>query len=1046
MDLDQTALQSLGERRQVTVMFTDLVAFTPLTERLGEEGIFVLIKRLAGEQTAIINRHGGVLQDFAGDGLMAFFGAPQALEDAPARACRAAVQIQERIGALRSEFFSAFDCEPVLRIGLHSGAVVLGRIGEDKALAYNALGDAINLASRVQSAAEPGTVYCTEHFADLAAGYANFSDRGPKALKGKSEPVRLFRIDGLRSGVSRFDAKRSLGLAPLLGRERELFRLRSLWSQTESGSAAIVLIIAEAGLGKSRLLFEFQNGLGEATVWRVSCHADAASAPFAPFADLLRAAFAIPDGASAVEIDRSLSAGLSDADETLKAALPYLLNILGATQLQIGAIQASELVGVRTREALVALFEFLSHREPRLLLAFEDLHWADSVSLEALHEIIRAAGRMRGMIALTARPDLSVQRQVEAKGVEILNLPPLDDAQATRLVSDRLGDDASPDLLKSIVGRAEGNPLFAEELAAFVAQRKGGTTPQAEDIPASLENLILNRVHRMPGEDRFAVQSASVVGRQFRTLLVGEVCAALTPPVRELSRAEDEGIILPLSPEADADREYAFKHALIQDALYGSLLKSQRAELHGRAAAALERRAGNRADESADILAHHYSRAASARKAVRYLALAAKRSLEMFSLKEAVRSLDRAIAFVEADPDCADDATIADIVVDRMLACCWEADFVGMIRLAERWLPRIEKLGPSRALSRTLAWLGEGYLNADRFDEAEAALDRALRTGIAIGDRESIAYAKWDRLWLAELRPDGGLSGGFDETAEEILATAAALGDVYLETLTYYLASTRSLQLGDVASALGWASRSLELGERTHYPPARSLGFMLTSFALAVAGDGAGALNNAEAASAASGGRTEQMGAAAATALALLTLGRFVEANDAFTRLYESIDKAGFRALLTAIEVPKWAAVAAVGRVREAIAGLEGAIALFAKWPNSRLVAWAHLMLGDLHKIMLEMPTPPLSTALRDPNLAFIFMTARGRARRHYERAVLIARGAETRGFLMQALMGLALRPIGKGDKNDPRLSEARKIAQSLGARSAIGRIDDDAK
>jgi tetratricopeptide (TPR) repeat protein len=446
-----------------------------------------------------------------------------------------------------------------------------------------------------------------------------------------------------------------------------------------------------------------------------------------------------------------------------------------------------------------------------------------------------------------------------------------------------------------------------------------------------------------------------------------------------LSRAESEGLILPLSPETDADREYTFKHALIQDALYGSLLKSQRVELHGRAAEALERRAGNQADDLAAILAHHYTRAASARKAVHYLALAAKRSLEVFSLKEAVERLDRALAFIEADPDCADDRTLAEIVVDRLLAACWEADFVGMIRLAERWLPRIEKLGPSRVLSRTLAWLGEGYLNADRFEEAETALDRALQIGSAIGDRESIAYAKWDQLWLAELRPDEVSSDSFDATANEILATAEALGDAYLETLTCYLASTRALQLGDIATTLAWANRSLALGERIHYPPARSIGHVLTSLALAVAGDGAGALASAEAASAASGGRTEQMGAAAATALALLTLGRFAEANETFTRLYEGIEQAGFRALLPAVEVPKWAAVAATGRAREAIRGLEDAIALFTRWRNSRLVGWAHLMLGDLHKIMVEMPTPPLSAAFRDPILAFIFMTARRR-------------------------------------------------------------------
>ncbi|MER9947804.1 adenylate/guanylate cyclase domain-containing protein [Mesorhizobium sp. M0047] len=1035
-----------GERRHVTVMFTDLVGFTPLTDRLGEEGVFSLIRRLANEQSEIIARHGGVLQDFAGDGLMAVFGAPTAIEDAPLRACRTALDIQGRIRALGPELEKQFACTPKLRIGLHAGPVIVGQIGTDKALAYNALGDTVNLAARVQSAAEPDAVYCTKSFADLVSGFAEITELGSRELKGKSAPVALCRVERLRIGMSRFGAKQHRGLSNFKGRQFELDQVREWWSTALSDHSVVAVISGEAGLGKSRIVYEFQRELEgrPIMVLEAACRSEAATTPFHPFIDLLRDALSIPDGTEVSVIESRLVAGLGRLGLEPHPVLPYLLNLLGRDSGGLGALPAAELTGVRTREALIGVIEGWSRLEHPLLLLIEDLHWADSASMELLRELAERTERIRMMLLLTTRSTKNIPWTADARRLVELRLAPLNSEDAAGLVRERLvGHSFSPDVLRTAILKAEGNPLFAEEIANFLANKKDKGSLQTEDVPTSLENLIMDRVHRLQPEERAVVQTASVIGRQFPTELVSDVCQGLVAAADVLPKAGEQDIVFRVDiAETTFDPEYAFKHALIQDALYGSLLKTQRAQLHARTAIAIERRAGVRTKEFADILAHHYCRTTSVSKAVHYLALAAERSLRVFSLGEAMAYLDQALQRVDADPTSAGDKTVADLVVNRLLVCCWEADFGGMIRIAEKHLPRIEKLGPSRELSRSLAWLGEGYLNSERFEEAQRSLRRALQIGESINDLESIAYAKWDLIWLRLLCPDGHSMVAYREDCRELLKFAAKLDDVYLETLTYYTLWAEALQRGIIGQAKEWADKSIQLANRTGYPPARSLGLMMSSFAMAVAGDATTALSEGEAAFAASGGHTEQLGANCAIAIALLSAGRTPEAVSAFETVYQQIESAGFHAMLTAVEVPKWAAVAASGRLKEGLAGLENAIELFSRWGNSRMVAWANLVLGQIYVQIASAPRPALSKLLREPYLLRLGLSAPGRARTHLAEAVRLARLAETPGFLMQALMAGALPPVAKLDKRSPHLLEARKIAVELGAAPLVEQID----
>ncbi len=295
--------------------------------------------------------------------------------------------------------------------------------------------------------------------------------------------------------------------------------------------------------------------------------------------------------------------------------------------------------------------------------------------------------------------------------------------------------------------------------------------------------------------------------------------------------------------------------------------------LHQKAAEALEELYGDKAPDVADMLAHHYVRTQRAEKAVYYLALAAKKSLRVFSLAEAQAYLDQALVKIAAEPDCASDRLLAEIVVDRLLVCCWEADFIGMREIAEKYRARLEAAGDSRELSRILAWLGEAYLNAARFDEAEHVLDRARAIGEELEDEECIAYAMWDQMWLYMVTPDGRPRDAIETMAQRVLQAAERLKDPYLETLTYLLLSTDGLQRGHATLAGRWAAKLIELGRRRRYPPAQSLGWVYAASAASYAEDHEKALVDSKLAIGTSHGHFERIMAESAQGVVLVGRG-----------------------------------------------------------------------------------------------------------------------------------------------------------------------------
>ena len=672
-----------------------------------------------------------------------------------------------------------------------------------------------------------------------------------------------------------------------------------------------------------------------------------------------------------------------------------------------------------------------------------------------LDEVVKSATDEPLLLLCSFRPQFESLWTLQGSATD-LRLSALTNVIATEIIRERLeGHVLSEELVTLGVTKSEGNPLFAEEFASYLSQRGaprdqggdasfGGSRSDLDDIPTSLENLIMDRVHRLGRDTIWLLQAASVLGRQFPMSLVEQVAELNGTVVNLVPKLEQHGLLFRVDGErSDTPTDYAFNHALVQDTLYGSLLTPQRATLHQKAAEALEESYGEKSADVADVLAHHYARTQQSGKAVYYLSLAAKKNLRVFSLAEAQAQLDQALARIEVEPACADDKLLAEIVVDRLMVCCWEADFTGMADIAERYRQRLEAAGDSRELSRILSWLGEGYLNATRFDDAERVLERARVIGEEFQDQECIAYAMWDQMWLAMVTPDGRPHDTIEQMAERVLDAATRLNDIYLESLTYLLLSFNPLQRGHVATAEKWAGKLIELGKRTGYPPAQSLGWVCAAWAASFAEDHEKALINSELAVSASHGKFERIMADSAQGVVLTFAGRAEEGRDLLARVRQELIETGYLVQLTAIDIPYGVALVGSGDFAGGVAHLEHCIATFSSWRNKRMLAWAHLALGEIYRGLAAQRPPMRVLRQKVRFFAGALPSAKRRAREHLQEAVRCAQAADTPGMLAQALAGLGFLSAASGPSAESRgyLEEARQIAEELGAEKLAARI-----
>ncbi len=648
----QEITASSGERRQLTVLFCDIVGFTELSQRVDPE-VLQNIARIYEDACAVcVTRYEGYVYQRLGDGIVAVFGYPLAHEGEAERAIRAGLEIIEKIARLDVPEVGRLK----VRIGIASGIVVIAT-GEK-----NLVGNTLNLAARLQSVAKPGTVVVSERVRKLARGEFDYDDLGEFELKGIATPTRAFRVTGISSVETRFDAASQKGMMPLVGRDREVDALLERWRLIQDRKAGqAVLLSGEPGIGKSRLLSTLREHLEAEGVrpLQFQCSPFYVNSAYYPITVHLERALKIERGDTPeTKMDKLeefavTRYGLPMEDMRFLAAImsiPY--------QERYGAIaNAPRLAKVETIRVLVNLLQATASVHPSLML-FEDAHWADPTSLEVLEQLFEHLRDIPLLVLVAHRPDFEPKWRPH-EGVSKLSLSKLTSAQSGALIAKLAGGKKLPDkLAQQIIRRAEGVPLFVEELTKTILESGdlvlegqrfvySGTSVSVA-IPETLRDLLMARLDRTVTVKRVA-QVGAVIGREFSYDLIAALNVMGTGDLDE-ALAHLAALELAFCRGVMPNAVFRFKHALVQDAAYDSLLKSERKQIHGKIAAVLEERWPDVRDGEPELLAHHYTEAGRIEAAVPYWKRAGEAAMRRFALTEAITYLRKGMQLLETLP------------------------------------------------------------------------------------------------------------------------------------------------------------------------------------------------------------------------------------------------------------------------------------------------------------------------------------------------------------------------------------------------------------
>jgi class 3 adenylate cyclase/tetratricopeptide (TPR) repeat protein len=809
-----------GERKQVTVLFVDVSGFTSLSERLDPEEVHRLMSRAFDLMLTEVHRYEGTVNQFLGDGIMALFGAPIAHEDHAHRAVHAALGIARALEAFQTEL-APRGIKFRARQGLNTGLVVVGSIGSDLRMDYTAVGDATNVAARLQQAGEPGRVTISEATHRLVSGYFETRPLGDLHLKGKAEPVPAWEVVAAHETRTRLEVEADRGgLTPFVGRERELAALVDAFERARTGQGQVAFIVGEAGIGKSRLLLELRRRIADGAAWQEGhCLSFGKAMAFHPLVDLLQRQFGVEEGDGETAIASKIDRGVTAVGAAPGPIAPYLRALLSIDpgDADVQAMSPAQ----RRGETLEALRRLLVHAADQRsqVLVIEDLHWIDSASEQFLTALVDSAPALRVLLIFTYRPGYASPFGERTYFTRIVPAA-LSAEDSARMAAAVLATDALPAELRALVAaKAEGNPFYVEELIKSleetgVLRRGDGRYELAKSVtelsvPGTIHDVIAARIDRLAEAPKRTLQLASVIGREFTRRLVdrlADVRERNDVLLRDLTTLE-----LIYERHLYPELAYMFKHALTQDVAYGSLLVQRRKELHGLVGLAIEELYADRLPEHYEMLAHHFSLAEDWQRALDYLLKAAEKANRAFGLRQAIDLYGQALEAARRLGDRVPAATVMTIhreradlysgigdferswaeaevllgltrgVQDRAAeagalvqlanALQWKEDFPASLERAREAIELAEAVGAAAPLSGGLFIRGYVQAVSGRLDAAEPDLLRAFEVARASGDpgRQALALhlLALRKSWQGQYRESMELVGDGVRIARE---------------------------------------------------------------------------------------------------------------------------------------------------------------------------------------------------------------------------------------------------------------------------------------
>jgi class 3 adenylate cyclase/tetratricopeptide (TPR) repeat protein len=864
-----------GERKQVTVLFADLKGSMELLADRDPEEARQILDPVLERMMAAVHRYEGTVNQVMGDGIMALFGAPVAHEDHAVRACYAALAMQDAIRRYSEAVRRTHGVEVQMRVGLNSGEVVVRAIGNDLHMDYSAIGQTTHLAARMEQLATPGSIRLTAETVRLAEGLVQVTALGPVPVKGLAEPVDVFELAGASAIRRRLQVAAARGLSRLVGRDQELEALRQALQQAGAGQGQVVAVVGEAGVGKSRLVYEFLHSHHTQGWLRLesSSVSYGKTTAYLPVCDLLKAYCHLEDRDDLRTVRAKVTGQILTLDATLQETVPAMLALFEALPVNSPFLHLDPLQRRRhTLEALKRILLRESQGQP-LLLVFEDLHWIDSETQAVLGTLVESLPTARVLLLVTYRPEYQHGWGGKTYYTQ-LRLDPLPEASADTLLQALLGNDPGlVPLIQLLIARTQGNPFFLEESVRTMVETgvlvgdhgvyRLAKPLDALQVPATVQALLAARLDRLPPEDKRVLQTAAVIGTEVPWSLLQAIAdtsdEALYRSLAHLQAAEFlyETSLFP-------ERAYTFKHALTHEVAYGSLLHERRHALHARIVEALEAQTGDRRDDQVERLAQHALQGEVWEKALAYGRQAGDKAQTRSAYREAAVCYEQALAALERLPDsrtATEQAidlrlglraalnalgeapgqmldhvrraeTLAQTLGDQLrLGSVYDAmgvnfrvagDVARAIVYGQRALALAATLGHVGLQARAHLSLGVAYYDAGDYARAVESLEQNVvrLQGDLLYERFGLNFivAAASRAWLSYCHAERGAFTEGLAMAEEGLRVAETGNSLFTLIEACYGVSVVHRRQGDVQRAIPVLERAMGLCQDWHIP------------------------------------------------------------------------------------------------------------------------------------------------------------------------------------------------------------------------------------
>ena len=1019
-----------GERKQVTVLFSDLSGYTTMSERLDPEEVKEIMSRIFGEIAQVVARYEGFIEKFIGDAVVALFGVPKTHEDDPVRAIRAAREIHGLVKAMSPQIEEKTGEPLSMHTGINTGLVVTGEVNVEKGT-HGVSGDTINLASRLSSLAKAGEILVGSESYHQAEGHFTFEGLKPTKIKGKAEPVRVYRM--LCAKQRPITLHRPSGLrSELIGRIADIAKLQEAVQRLQDGKGTIFSICGDAGTGKSRLVEEFKATLNLNEVQWLEGHAYAyaENIPYFPLIDFLNRAFGIEEGDPPDRVREKVESAIEGLLGKTDNIVPYVGSLYSLSYPEIEDV-SPEFWESRLQDAIQKILSAQARRAPTVF-CFEDLHWADRSFVRLLRNALLQI-QQSAIVLCVYRPTFSLFTSHQLSSIDRIYL----EIRLQNLSASEVGDMLESllktktilsELRRFVQEKAEGNPFYLEELVNSLIEsetliRDNGnwkvTRPISEaEISSTIHGVISGRLDRLENNTKRILQEASVIGRAFLCEILRRITTLKQDIDRFLRGLEKLDLIRTRSLHPDL--EYVFKHALTQEVTYNGLLKKERRKIHERIGHVVEQLFHDRLPEFYETLAFHFKQGQSIHKAVDYLMKSGEKSLKRYAVKEAHQYYNEAFDIFTKKPDKSreEEGLLIDLLIKWALVFYYRGDFKGLTDLFRAHEELAEALDDKARLGMFYAWLGFALWAREEIRGSYQYLRKALELGEEIDDKQVIGYAcTWITYPCAELGSlDEAIS--FGKRAQEVARLLQSDQYLFFKSLdgmaiTYFYRG-ESKKLSETGRTL------LDYGRSRSNIRCMAIGHFHMGHSYLTAGNFSSAIECYQRAIEVSADPLYSQFPRLFLGLSYVSSGQFIEAEDILREVTSFSQNFGTALYGTPAHSLLGVVLIAKGHMSRGLRMIEDMGQSFLETGRKYCYATTEYSQGKLYFQLVE-GAGPISLSTMAKNIGFLVKNvpfASKKAEDHFNRAIEVARDIGAKGVLGQAYLDLGLLHRTKGEKD----------------------------